>query len=177
MSKGKGWGIAALVVGILLIGGGLLVKFVVFPSQAKFPDDVDSARQYDGDLAVIMNAAALETGDFANLFLRDVPVTIDRQVKTAEVGGDDGAIVTDDVVMSGPQGPLARSLDVYAIDRTTMDAIANFSEDDRVLDRVGLVVGWPIGSEPVDYTGWNGDTHETVVLAYQIGRASCRERV
>jgi uncharacterized membrane protein len=167
MSKGKGWGIAALVVGILLIGSGLLVKFVVFPSQAKFPDDVDSARQYDGDLAVIMNAAALETGDFANLFLRDVPVTIDRQIKTAEVGGDDGAIVTDEVVMSGPQGPLAASLDVYAIDRTTMDAIANFSDDDRVIDRVGLVVGWPIGSEPVDYTGWNGDTHETVVLAYQ----------
>ena len=167
MSKGKGWGIAALVVGILLISGGLIVKFVVFPSQAKFPGDVDTTRHYAGDLSVMMNAAALESGDFANLFLHDVPVTIDRTVKTAEVGGDDGAIVTDEAVMSGPQGPLAASLDVYAIDRTTMEAISNFSDDERVTDREGLVVGWPIGSDPEDYTGWNGDTHTTVALAYE----------
>lgn len=65
--------------------GGLAIKFVMLPLQAKFPADVDTTRVYDGDLAVMMNAAVLETGDLANLFLTDIPVTIDRTVKTVAV--------------------------------------------------------------------------------------------
>jgi hypothetical protein len=150
-----------------LIAGGLLVKFVVYPSQAKFPGDVDTTRAYEGELNVMMNAAALDSGDLANLFLRDVPVTIERTVKTAEVGGDNGAVVTDESVMSSPAGPLAATLDVYAIDRTTMEAIENFSDDDRVIPREGLVVGWPIGTVGASYTGWNGDTLATIDLTFE----------
>lgn len=166
MGKSKGMGITILVLGVVIFLGGLAVKFVVLPSQAKFPDDVDSTRNYEGELGVMLNAAALETGDMANLFLRDVPVTIARSVKTLEVGGDDGAVVSDHAVMSSPAGPVAESLDIYAINRTTMDAIADFSGDARILPREGLVIGWPIGSEPVDYVGWNGDTQQPTVLAY-----------
>ena len=166
MGKSKGMGITILVLGVVILLGGLAVKFVVLPSQAKFPADVDSTRNYEGELGVMLNAAALETGDLANLFLRDVPVTIARTVKTLEVGGDDGAVVSDHAVMSSPAGPVADSLSIYAINRTTMDAIADFSGDARIIPREGLVIGWPIGSEPVDYVGWNGDTQQTTVLAY-----------
>ena len=166
MGKGKGLGITILILGVVLAVAGLGVKYVVLPSQAKFPADVDATRNYEGELAVMMNAAALDTGDLANLFLKDVPVTIARTVKTLEVGGDDGAVVSDHGVMSSPAGVLADSLDIYAINRTTMDAIADFSGDARILPREGLVVGWPIGSEPVDYVGWNGDTQQTTILAY-----------
>ncbi len=166
MGKSKGMGIAILVLGVVILLGGLAVKFVVLPSQAKFPDDVDSTRNYEGELGVMLNAAALETGDMASLFLRDVPVTIARSVKTLEVGGDDGAVVSDHALMSSPAGPVAESLSIYAINRTTMDAIADFSGDARILPREGLVIGWPIGSEPVDYVGWNGDTQQTTTLAY-----------
>jgi len=167
MGKTKGIGWVILVLGVVFVLGGLAVKFVVLPSQAKFPDDVDSTRNYEGELAVMMNAAALETGDMANLFLTDVPVTIARTVKTVEVGGDDGAVVSDHAVMSSPAGPLAESLSIYAINRTTMDAIADFSGDVRILPREGLVIGWPIGSEGTDYIGWNGDTQQPTILAYQ----------
>ncbi|MCJ7782197.1 MAG: DUF3068 domain-containing protein, partial [Acidimicrobiia bacterium] len=166
MGKSKGMGIAILVLGVVIMLGGLAVKFVVLPSQAKFPADVDSTRNYEGELGVMLNAAALETGDMANLFLRDVPVTIARSVKTLEVGGDDGAVVSDHAVMSSPAGPLAESLDIYAINRTTMDAIADFSGDARILPREGLVIGWPIGSEGTDYIGWNSDTQQTAILSY-----------
>lgn len=167
MSAAKGWGIAALVIGIVLIAGGLIVNFVIYPSQAKFPDDVDTTRNYEGELAVMMNAAALESGDLEALFMRNVPVTIERTVQTAETGGDNGAIVTDEAVMSSPEGPVAASLDVYAIDRTTMEAIENFADDDRVQPTEGLVIGWPIGTDGTDYTGWNGDTHATVALVFE----------
>ncbi|MEA3501389.1 MAG: porin PorA family protein [Actinomycetota bacterium] len=166
MGKSKGLGIAILVLGIVLVVGGLAIKFVVLPSQAKFPADIDSTRNYEGELAVMMNAAALETGDLANLFLKNIPVTIARSVKTLEVGGDNGAVVSDHAVMSSPQGPLAESLSIYAINRTTMDAMADFSGDVRILPREGLVIGWPIGSEGKDYIGWNGDTQQTTVLSY-----------
>jgi hypothetical protein len=166
MGKTKGIGWVILVLGVVFVVGGLAVKFVVLPSQAKFPDDVDSTRNYEGQLGVMMNAAALETGDMANLFLRDVPVTIARTVKTASVGGDDGAVVSDHALMSSPAGPVAESLSIYAINRTTMDAIADFSGDVRILPREGLVIGWPIGSEGRDYIGWNGDTQQATVLRY-----------
>jgi len=167
MGKGKGLGIAILLLGIVLAVGGLVVKFVILPAQAKFPADVDTTRVYDGELAVMLNAEALQTGDLANLFLKDIPVTIERTVKTLEVGGNNGAIVSDHAVMSSPAGPLAESLSIYAIDRTTMDAIDDFSGDARVIHREGLVIGWPIGSEPTDYIGWNGDTMSTTTIKYE----------
>ena len=166
MGKNKGIGITILVLGVVLLLAGLGVKYVVLPGQAKFPADVDSTRNYEGELAVMMNAAALETGDLGNLFLKNIPVTIERTVKTLEVGGNNGAIVSDHAVMSSPQGPLAESLSIYAIDRTTMDSIEDFSGDVRITPREGIVIGWPIGSEGRDYIGWNGDTQQTVVLAY-----------
>ena len=167
MSSSKGWGVATLVIGVLLIAGGLIVRFVVYPSQAKFPDDVDTTRTYDGELAVMLNAEALQTGDLATLFLRNVPVTLSRQVKTVETGGDNGAIVVEDAAMESPAGMIAGSIDVYAIDRTTMEHIENFSDDDRVVRRTGLVIGWPIGSEQQDYVGWNDDTQSTVPIIYE----------
>jgi len=166
MGKTKGIGIAILALGVVLVAGGLAIKYVVLPSQAKFPADVDTTRVYDGELAVMLNAAALQTGDLANLFFKDVPVTIDRTVKTVEVGGGDGAIVSDHAVMNSPQGPLAESLSIFAIDRKTMEAIEDFSGDARIIPREGLVIGWPIGSEPEDYVGWNGDTLSTTEIKY-----------
>lgn len=166
MKHRRGWGITLLILAFVLVAGGLLVRFVVYPSQLRFPADVDVTRNYEGELAVMMNASAIETGDLANLFLRDVPVTIDRNVTTLEVGGDDGAIVQDAATMSGPAGPIMATEDVYAIDRTTMESIPNFSDDTRVIDAEGLVIGWPIATEQQDYVGWNGDTKETVTLTY-----------
>jgi hypothetical protein len=166
MKHRRGWGLTLVAIAVVLIAAGLLVRFVVYPSQLRFPADVDVTRSYEGELSVMINPTAIETGDLANLFLRAVPVTLTRDVRTLEVGGDDGAVVLEVATMNGPAGPLMVTEDVYAIDRTTMESIANFSSDTRVIERQGLVIGWPIGTEQQDYVGWNGDTSETVTLAF-----------
>lgn len=136
---------------------GLIVLFVVVPDRAQFPDDVDRMRYYEGDLALMLDAEALAAMDLANVFIRDVPVTIDRSIQTLEVDGKK-ALVLDGSVVSGPTGPILSSEDVYAIDRKTMEHIGNFTDDGRVIDREGLVVGFPIGTDSEDYVGFNGDT-------------------
>jgi hypothetical protein len=163
--RGKAAGSTWLGLGILLIAAGLVFLLVIIPGMAQFPDDVDSARAYEGELSVMLNAEALASMDLANIFLRDVPVTIDRQVKTLEVDGEK-ALVSDVAVMSGPAGPLQQAEDIYSIDRKTMLHIDNFTDDARVTDREGLVVGFPIGTEDAAYIGWNGDTGETNTLSF-----------
>ena len=163
--QGKVAGSTALALGILLIAAGLVVLLLIIPGMAQFPDDVDSARAYEGELGVMLNSEALANLDLANIFLRDVPVTIDRHVQTLEVDGEK-ALVIDSAVMSSPAGPLQQAEDVYSIDRKTMLHIPNFTDDDRVTDREGLVVGFPIGTESAAYTGWNGDTLETNPLTF-----------
>ena len=163
--RGKAFGSTTLILGILLLAAGLVMMLVIIPGIAQFPDDVDSTRAYEGELSVMLNADALATMDLANIFLRNVPVTIDRHVQTLEVDGEQ-ALVLDEAVMSGPAGPLQQAEDVYSIDRKSMLHIANFTGDARVTDREGLVVGFPIGTEAADYTGWNGDTLETNTLTF-----------
>ncbi|MGZ5384471.1 MAG: porin PorA family protein [Acidimicrobiia bacterium] len=163
--RGKVFGSTALTLGILLLAAGLVMLFLVIPGMAQFPDDVDSTRTYEGELSLMLNAEALATLDLANLFIRDVPVTIDRHVQTLQVDGEK-ALVLDEAVMSGPVGPLQQAEDVYAIDRKTMESIPNFTDDARASDRKGLVVGFPIGTKPTSYLGWNGDTLETNTLSF-----------
>jgi hypothetical protein len=158
-------GLGVLVVGVVLIVAALVVKMVLLPSMAVFPDDVDTVRKYEGTLHTMLNPAALETMDLANLFLNEVPVTIDRHVTTEEVDGNK-AIVLEAAVMSGPAGPIQASDTWYAIDRKTMNAIPDFSGNDKIIDREGLVIGFPIGTEKKDYVGWNGDTLSTTTAEY-----------
>jgi len=125
----------------------------------------------------MINPQALQTGDLANLFLKDVPVTISRHVTTEKVDGKKG-LIREQAVMSGPGGFEMPSDTWYAIDRKSMEAIeapadfvsyaaSNSPLSDPIPNREGLVVGWPIGSEKKSYTGWNGDARVTVEVTYE----------
>ncbi len=166
---GSSMGRAAVGVGVGLLAIGLFVQFVIVPGQRQFPDDVQRHRYYEGQLGVMLDAEALAASDLANAFVRDVPITIDRLVETLETKGTD-ALVDDASTVSGPTGPILSTEDVYVIDRKSMEhAPAEVSAefgDDRVIAREGLVIGFPIGTEPRDYLGWNGDTLQADVLSY-----------
>ena len=71
--KGKLASTILLALGALLIIAGLVVKFLVVPSLAKFPDDVDSTRTYAGTVD-ILNRAELESPTGAPLFFTGLPV-------------------------------------------------------------------------------------------------------
>ncbi len=163
--KSRRSSIIAMSLGALLLIVGLIVQFVVIPGKSQFPADADKERNYEGELAVMLNAEALATMDLANVFIRDVPITIDRNIRTMEVDGGK-ALVNDASILSGPTGPLLSSEDTYSIDRKTMEHIDNFTDNSDVIDREGLVVGFPIGTEQVDYPGFNGDTLTTNTLAF-----------
>ncbi len=158
--KGKIGGSLVLLLGLLLIAGGLVLKFAVLPALAVWPDDVDSTRTYEGTLVTMLNPEALATGDLANLFLSDVPVTVDRHVTTLEVDGNK-ALVEEQVQAKGPDGQLIPGLNAtywYTIDRKTTEEIPNFTDNPGVDDnRQGLVIGFPIGTEQRDYEGWSDD--------------------
>ena len=89
MRKFFGW--LCLLLGLLLVAGGLVVKFAILPALAVWPDDVDSTRTYDGTLVTMLNPQALATGDMANLFWENVPVSVDRHVTTEQVDGNTAA--------------------------------------------------------------------------------------
>ena len=154
-----------LTTAMVLVVAGLVLLGLVIPGMAQFPDDVDTDRVYEGELTLMLNSEALASMDLANVFLRDVPITIDRNVQTLEVDGEK-ALVSDTAVMSSPAGPIQSSEDIYTIDRKSMEHVANFTSDARVIERDGLVVGFPIGTEPADYVGWNGDTLEANTVQF-----------
>ncbi len=169
--KGKIGGLVLLVLGLGLIVAALVVKFVFLPSQAQWPDDVDSVRTYDGTLHVMLVPQALENMDLDNLFLRDVPITNSRHVTTEEVDGNK-AIVREIAKMYGPADQEIQGSETwYAIDRKTMDAIpekeaSQFSNSHKITEREGLVIGFPIGTEQKDYKGWSSDFQKTLMVKY-----------
>ncbi len=167
--RSRSMGGVAVAVGVALLAVGLFVQFAIVPGRAQFPDDVERHRFYEGELGVMLDAEALAAGDLANVFVRNVPITIDRLVETVDTKDGD-AVVEDTSTVSGPAGPLLASENVYVIDRKSMehqsaDVIAEFG-DDRVIEREGLVIGFPIDTEAKDYVGWNGDTFQTDVLTF-----------
>lgn len=166
--KGKIGGSLVLLLGLLLVAAGLVLKFALLPMMAVFPDDVDETRHYEGTLAVMLNASALATMDVANIFLRDIPVTVDRHVTTEAVDGNK-ALVLEEATMFGPDGnplqPTQQSW--YTIDRKTTEHIPNFTDNTGVMDaRQGLVIGFPIGTEQITYDGWSDDLQTTMPVEF-----------
>jgi hypothetical protein len=164
-------GLVLLAFGVVLIVAGAAVRFVILPGQAQWPDDVDSTRTYEGTLHVMLNPEALATLDLANLFVRELPITLSRHVTTEDVDGGK-AIVRELATMIGPGGNELQGSDTcYAIDRKSMRAIAAGSASgmaggDSVTDREGLVIGFPIGTEAKDYEGWSSDYQKVLALKY-----------
>ncbi len=162
--KGKIGGSLVLLLGLLLVAAGLVLKFALLPMMAVFPDDVDSTRTYEGTLEVMLNPVALQSMDLSNLFLRDVPITVNRHVTTEQVDGNK-ALVLEEATMLGPDGnPIQPTQQFwYTIDRKTTEHIPNFTDNTAVNEaREGLVIGFPIGTEQRTYDGWNDDYQATM---------------
>jgi hypothetical protein len=174
--KGKIGGLLVAFLGLILVAGGLVMKFAIVPAMAVWPADVDATRHYQGTLETMLNPQALATMDVANLFYTDIPVTIDRHVTTEEVSGNK-ALVREQIQVFGPDGQLMPGLNTdadgqhttywYAIDRKTTEEIPNFTDNTGVdNNRQGLVIGFPIGTEKRDYQGWSDDLQAAMPVEY-----------
>lgn len=148
-----------LVLGAVLIAAGVVVMFVIVPSMKQWPDDVDTTRNYEGTVPVLLNAENLE-------FMRDLEVNLERHVQTEEVEGD-LALVSESQTLSTADGqPLLQNNFRYSIDRKTMEFGSDYPDSwkdkEGFWDRDGLVIGWPIDTEQKDYMLWSDNYRESI---------------
>lgn len=158
------WGSRALVVlGVLLLVGAGVVRWVVAPSLAVLPADTDTTRHYAGTAAVAVDASALDAGGTKPVVLKDVPVEIENRTRVLDTEGDNARIMSSKKVDVNGE-PMVSVEYPYAVDRTTMGHGSGFSD---VVKQNGITFSWPIRTEKRDYTGWIQDTGGTVPLVYQ----------
>lgn len=135
------------VAGAVLVLGAAGVAFVVAPKLTKFPSDTNIKFDYTGT-ATLLNAKALQSGDMANIFLQDVPITIRRQIKVERATGDTVA-VSDDQVIEGDRVTSPNSHN-YALDRNTLKTRSSFKNTKVEKTSGCLAIGFPLGPKGDD---------------------------
>jgi hypothetical protein len=158
--------IAAAVFGVLCLAAAGILAWVVLPDQARLPADTNVTRQFEGTAKLLLNPAALASGDLTKALLRDVPVTVDRTVKTLATDGAAAQVSDTRILRAKGGGDLGRAEAVYAVDRTSLEAAKSHPTGWAVGDHRGLTVSWPVGAAKKDYVGWVSDTQSTTPLRY-----------
>ena len=159
-----GWGTALAILGALCLVAAGLLTWVVVPNRKELPADTNTTRTFDGTARVLLNPAAVATGDMRNALMANVPVTAERTVRVMATDGD-VAEVTDSRSVS-VEGQMVGGTDAaYAVDRKTLQA-APPAQGWDVESHEGLTVSWPIPAQQQDYTAWVGETQTTTTARY-----------
>lgn len=106
-------------LGVLLIAAAAVLHWVVIPKISKLPADMNGTVSMEG-VATVLNPEALQTGDFPNLFLRDVPASATQHVYVSETAGDT-AVIHSGITIAGQNGNDIKTDHVFAIDRVTLE--------------------------------------------------------
>ncbi len=165
--------IPLLATAIVLIIVALVLRFSIVPGMKQLPDDVDTARYYEGTLNSMLNPEALQTMDLANLFLKNVDVDIYRHY-TVEKTDEGKALVRETIYMTSSEtGELIQSTDNwYAVDRKTLECLPqksipeDFFGNYEITNCSGMVFAFPVDGEKKDRLRWVSDFQKTVVVTY-----------
>ncbi|MEJ7635527.1 porin PorA family protein [Aeromicrobium sp.] len=153
------------VAGAALIVGAAAVEYVLAPELTKFPDDTNIKLAY-ARTASLLNAEALQAGDMQEIFLQDVPITIQRRIKVEKATGDTAA-VSDDQIIKGEQvtSPIEHT---YAVDRSSLQMRSSFN-DTKVEKSSGcLAIGFPLAPKANDsYTFYDPSTQKCFKADYK----------
>lgn len=164
-------GIVLAAFGVLMLVAGAAMRFVVVPRAQVLPADTDQTVTFTGTIQTL-DLAALLRGERTDTNMARMVVTVKRTLHVAQTEGNK-ARVSDSTTMTSPANPagvtvpssLARTEYLYTIDRKTLEAIANFT-DEPAEHAKGLVVGFPIGTAKRDYTGWIPEVKDTSTVSY-----------
>lgn len=155
-------GVLFVLIGLVVIVAGLVLMGVIVPGMKQFPDDVDTTRNYEGTMPVLLNAASLQ-------FMTDIPVELVRHFKTEATDGN-LALVLEEQTLSSQGTTLLVMTKHHVIDRKTMEFVndypASWADKEGLIERSGLVLGWPLDTEKKDYVGWSDDYQATVPLTF-----------
>ena len=156
------------VIGAALVSSALLVRLVAVPVLTRLPGNLDVKLHYAGT-ASLLNTQALQSGDSAHLFLKNVPTTIDRRLKAGSTTAHTAA-VTDAVTLTvaGNSSPQHYT---YALDRTTLRTVPA-SGGTAVEPSTGcLAVAFPLHPKADNsYTVYDSSTQQCFPVTY-VGAA------
>jgi hypothetical protein len=152
---------AAIVVGLVLLVGAGVVRWVVAPNLAVLPSDTDTTRTYTGTAATLFNAQAL-TSAGGPVLLHHVPLSMTHRTTVLDTNGDNALIADSGSIVAGGS-PVGGFQYRYAVDRTDMGRGSGFS---NVVAQSGITFNFPIDTARHDYPGWVPDTQSTVPLTY-----------
>jgi hypothetical protein len=157
------------VIGAVLIISALLVRFVAVPVLTRLPGSLDVTLHYTGTSS-LLNAQAVQSGDSAHVFLKDVPTTIDRHFKAVSTTAHT-AVVTDDMNLS-VAGTTSSESHTYALDRTTLRTVPAPSGTAAEPSTGCLAVAFPLNPKPDNsYTVYDASTQQCFPVTY-VGKDS-----
>ena len=154
--------VAAMVVGLVLVVGAGVVRWVVAPKLAVLPGDTDTTRTYTGTAATLFNEQAL-TAASGPVLLHHVPVSLTHRTRVLDTHGEN-ALVADSGSIVAAGSPVGGFHYRYAVDRTDMERGTGFSD---VVAQSGITFNFPIHTGRHDYPGWMSDTRSTTPLMYE----------
>lgn len=160
-------GIAALLLGLVLIAASGIVRFSLADKLAVMPGDLETQRVYAGNAAVLVNPSSLTGVPVGPGLLRDVPISVRHYTKALDTDGN-AALVYDQRTVSTTGYTVADLIYRFGIDRKTFSHAGDFTD---VAKSNGLTINWPIGTNKHDYTGWIIDAQRAGPVKY-IGTAT-----
>jgi hypothetical protein len=156
----------AVVLGVVLIVGAFLTAFWITDSYvARLPDDVNAQRPLAGTFNTLLDGQALAQGNLAGALKHNVPLSIDRNVKVLKTS-DNTALVSDARTTHAAGTTVEQTTWQYAVDRRSLEPVANHPSDWSVVDAHGLTISFPFDAKKQTYTGWVPETATTVPVNY-----------
>jgi hypothetical protein len=147
-----------------LVTLALIERFAILPILTRLPGDANVSFSYAGT-GTLLNAKALNSGDVANVLQKDVPLTMERQVRVIRSSGDVAVMQDDSTLHAGPTALPASY--TYAIDRTTREATTP-PAGVSVVPASGLTVSFPLHPKAdSSYRFFDSAAAQTVPVTYE----------
>src|SRR5207244_13546002 len=115
------------------------------------------------------------SGDTAHAILKNVPITIERQIKVTSTHGDT-AVVADDFTLTGPNKLKSVDNHVYALDRVSLAGVAAPSGTNAEPTDGALTIPWPLSPDAHGHYQAYDSATQTVVPVKDNGSRSFHGR-
>lgn len=151
------------VLGLLLMSGAGVVRWVVAAAMSKLPGGTHTTRLYSGQAVAFVNPTYATDVPSGPGVLHNVPIAVRHTTQVVDTTSSN-ALVADRRVITLSGGVVAADLNYrYAVNRKSFAATRGFS---GIVAANGLTFNWPMNTQRHDYTGWVQDTLMTSPLHY-----------
>jgi MFS family permease len=152
-----------ITTGVLLQTVAALLVLVIAPKATLMSDKADVTAHLSGK-ATLLNGEAIKAGDLAHVFLKDVPVVVDRHIHVTDTEDNTAIVAVDQTLHVGPKA--STTTKTYAVDRKTR--LATTAPDGYTVEPAhGLVIGYPFEPKKASvYTSYDPTTQTSGKATY-----------